>query len=263
MGIPFYQADAFTDTPFCGNPAAVCLLSEPLSDAFQQSLAMENNLAETAYLLKEGDAYRLRWFTPLAEVDLCGHATLASAHVLWETGALAPTEQARFQTRSGLLTAERSGDWITLNFPALSSEPVETPQGLAEALGAEPVAVYKSRYDLLILFESEEVVRGLAPDFRALGSMPVRGFIATTKAETGDFDCVSRFFAPAVGIDEDPATGSAHCALAPFWAQRLGKNDLYAYQASKRGGVLKLRVEGERVLLMGRAVTVLKGEVCL
>ncbi len=263
MGIPLYQVDAFTNRPFSGNPAAVCLLSEPLSDAFQQDLAMENNLAETAYLLKEGDAYRLRWFTPLTEVDLCGHATLASAHILWEMGELKPTEQARFQTRSGLLTADRYGDWITLNFPALLSEPVEAPQGLAEALGAEPVAVYKSRFDLLILFESEQAVRELSPNFQALGQIPARGFIVTAKAEAGEFDFVSRFFAPAVGIDEDPATGSAHCALTPFWAQKLGKSDFIAYQASKRGGVLRLRLEGERVLLMGQAVTVLKGEVCL
>ncbi|GDX39857.1 isomerase [Armatimonadota bacterium] len=263
MGIPLFQVDAFTDKPFSGNPAAVCLLSEPLSDAFQQSLAMENNLAETAYLLKEGDCYRLRWFTPLIEVDLCGHATLASAHVLWETGTLAPTEQARFQTRSGVLSATRSGDWITLNFPALSVEPTEIPQGLTDALGAEPLAVYKSRYDLLIHFESEESVHELTPNFQALGQIPARGFIVTAKAGGGDFDFVSRFFAPAVGIDEDPVTGSAHCALTPFWADRLGKSEFVAYQASKRGGVLRLKLEGERVLLTGQAVTILKGEVCL
>ncbi len=263
MGIPLYQVDAFTNTPFTGNPAAICLLSEPLSDTFQQSLAMENNLAETAYLLKEGDAYRLRWFSPLSEIDLCGHATLASAHILWETGTLATTEQARFQTRSGLLTADYSEGWITLNFPALYATPIETPEGLADAMGAEPTAVYRSRFDLLVHFESEQMVRSLQPDFRKLLQVEARGVIATAQGSESEYDFVSRFFAPAVGIDEDPVTGSAHCCLVPFWAEQLGKSRFLAYQASKRGGVLRLQLESNRVLLTGQAITVLKGEVCI
>lgn len=261
MGIPIYQVDAFTSRAFGGNPAAVCFLEAPAPEAWMQSLAMENNLAETAYLVPESDGYGLRWFTPEAEVDLCGHATLASAHALWETGRLPYTMQARFYTKSGLLTADYDSGWITLDFPATPPSPADPPAGLLEALGVVAVSVQKSRFDYLVEMESEAVVRALNPDHRLLKSLPVRGVIVTARAEGGEFDFVSRFFAPGVGIEEDPATGSAHCALTPFWAERLGKTEMNAYQASKRGGVLRVRLLGERVHLLGQAVMVLRGEV--
>ncbi len=242
IGKPIYQVDAFTSEAFRGNPAAVVLLDAPAPESWMQQLAMENNLAETAYLLAEGDGYGLRWFTPEIEVDLCGHATLASAHVLWETAKLSRDTQARFYTKSGLLTADYEEGWITLNFPVTPPHPVAVPPGLLEALGAEATSLHKSRFDYLVEVESEAIVRNMNPDFRLLKSLPVRGVIVTAKAETGEFDFISRFFAPGAGIEEDPATGSTHCCLTPFWAERLGKTEMNAYQASKRGGVLRVRL---------------------
>ncbi len=257
-----YQVDAFTSRAFSGNPAAVCLLDQPRPEEWMRAVAAEMNLSETAFLLAEGEAYRLRWFTPKAETTLCGHATLASAHILWEQGALPEERQAQFETLSGRLTAEKQGDWIALNFPARSIWPVEPPAGLLEALGIQR-AVFVGRYreDYLVEVEDESIVRGLSPNFSALLGVETRGTVVTARAGGGEFDFVSRFFAPAVGVNEDPVTGSAHCALTPYWSAKLGKAELTAYQASERGGVLRLRLEGERVILAGQAVTVFRAEM--
>jgi PhzF family phenazine biosynthesis protein len=261
MSLPLFQVDAFTDRPFVGNPAAVCLLDEPGDPAWMQDVAREMNLAETAFLHKQADSYSLRWFTPAVEVDLCGHATLASAHVLWEQGYLPAETQARFHTKSGLLTAERHGNWIELNFPVKPAEPAESIPGLQEALGITPVYVGTSQFDCLVEVESEAVVRELRPDLAKLAAIPMRGVIVTSRANMPGYDFVSRFFAPRVGVPEDPVTGSAHCVLAPFWGKRLGREELIGYQASARGGIVRVRLDGERVRLGGQAVTVLRGEL--
>jgi len=256
-----YQVDAFTDKPFTGNPAGVCVLPGPKEDIWMQNVAREMNLSETAFLLKQADGFGLRWFTPAVEVELCGHATLASAHILWQAGLLAGHEPARFHTLSGLLTAaHRQGD-IELDFPATPDAPADAPAGLGEILGAKVMNFRSSRFDHLVEVESEETVRGLCPDFTRLKALPVRGIMVTSRASTPGFDFVSRFFGPAVGIDEDPVTGSAHCCLGPYWSKRLGKTEMTAYQASARGGVVGVAVMGDRVRLRGRAVTVLKAEL--
>jgi PhzF family phenazine biosynthesis protein len=228
-----------------------------------QAVAREMNLSETAFLSRQADGYDLRWFTPAAEVDLCGHATLASAHILWEAGYLKQTEQARFHTRSGLLTAVRQGGWIQMDFPAKLEEPAAPPPDLLPALGVEVRYVGRNAFDYLVEVESESVVRNLKPDFGRLEKLPVRGVIVTSRSDTPGFDFVSRFFAPAVGVNEDPVTGSAHSCLSPYWASKLGKSEMTAYQASPRGGVLRVCVQGERVLLSGQAVTVLKAEMVI
>lgn len=261
MGQEIFQVDAFTDKPFAGNPAAVCILPGPADEAWMQSVAHEMNLSETAFLHKVPNGYGLRWFTPEVEVDLCGHATVASAHILWETGQLSTNEMARFNTRSGLLTAERKGDWIELDFPTTMEKETTTPTELVTALGVKPKYVGKSRFDYLIEVESEEIVRNLSPDFTLLRKLPARGFIVTSLADSSEFDFVSRFFAPTAGINEDPVTGSAHCTLGPFWKSRLNKNQFVAYQASARGSVVKVRVGYERVYISGQAVTVMRGEL--
>ena len=256
-----YQVDAFTDTPFKGNPAAVCILPQAADEDWMQKLATEMNLSETAFLVEQDDGYRLRWYTPAVEVDLCGHATLASAHIMWETGLLEPDRQARFFTRSGLLTARRRADWIKLDFPSEPASAVEVPDNLHEALGVSVIYVGKNRFDYLVEVESEDVIRNMTPDFALLSSISSRGFMVTSKSATPDFDFVSRFFAPAFGINEDPVTGSAHCCLGPFWAQKLNKTELSAYQASARGGIVRIRVGEERVDLLGQAVTVMHGKL--
>jgi PhzF family phenazine biosynthesis protein len=261
MGLTITQVDAFTDTPFRGNPAAVCILSEERDTQWMQNVASEMNLSETAFLLRQADGYSLRWFTPLVEVDLCGHATLASSHVLWETGQLKPDEQARFFTRSGLLTAERQGNWIELNFPATAPERADAPEGLLAALGVDAVYVGKSRFDYLVAVASEDDVRRVRPDFARLLTVAARGVIVTSRASMSGYDFVSRFFGPSVGVNEDPVTGSAHCTLAPYWSSQFGKESLLAYQASPRGGTVRVRVDGNRVRLGGQAVTVLRGEL--
>jgi PhzF family phenazine biosynthesis protein len=261
VGLRITQVDAFTDTPFAGNPAAVCLLPAPRDEGWMQSLAREMNLSETAFLVRAADGYDLRWFTPSVEVALCGHATLASAHVLWEDGHLPPAQQARFHTKSGLLTGDRAGEWIELDFPAKREEPASAPAGLAEALGVTPKYVGKNQFDYLVEIDGEVAVRRLTPNHAALAALPVRGVIVTSRADSPGYDFVSRFFAPGSGVPEDPVTGSAHCALGPYWQSRLGKSDLVAYQASPRGGVVRVRVAGDRVKLGGKAVTVLKGEL--
>lgn len=262
MGIPIYQVDAFTEEPFKGNPAGVCLLEKPAEAAWMQKVAAEMNLAETAFPLPEGDGFRLRWFTPKVEVKLCGHATLATAHVLWERGILAPDREARFQTLSGRLAARRAGDLIELDFPARPPlpEPPAWADAVVGALGIKPVYIGMSAEDVLFEAADEATVRAIAPDFAALRSLPARGVIVTSRSSDKRFDFVSRFFAPAVGVDEDPVTGSSHTVLVPYWAKRLGKTSFTAYQASARGGVLYLRHDGDRVRIAGHAVTVIAGE---
>lgn len=256
------QVDAFTGTPFAGNPAAVCILERAASEEWMQNVALEMNLAETAFLFPENGEYQLRWFTPVAEVALCGHATLASAHVLWQSGHLAEGKQARFQTLSGLLTADREGEWIKLDFPAKFSKPCEPPAGLFESLGITKAAFMgRNQFDFMVELESEDAVRALNPDMSGLGRVDARGVIVTSRSNHGEYDFVSRFFAPAIGVPEDPVTGSAHCALAPYWAEKLGKKALVGYQASSRGGVVKVAVRGDRVWLYGQAVTMLTGEL--
>ena len=261
MGIRAFKVDSFTAEPFAGNPAGVCLLEEPRDERWMQAVAREMNLSETAFLLREGDGFRLRWFTPVAEVSLCGHATLASAHMLWEEGILADGETARFATKSSELRATKRGDLIELDFPAKPEEPAAPPANLLEALGVRPAYLGRNVFDYLLLLESEEAVRAVLPDFALLRRVAVRGVIVTAPASTPGYDFVSRFFAPAVGVDEDPVTGSAHCCLGPFWAARMGKSELVGHQVSARSGVVNVRAAGDRVFLGGRAVTVLRGEL--
>jgi PhzF family phenazine biosynthesis protein len=262
MPQPIVVVDAFTDRPFAGNPAAVCVLSRPRDDRWMQLVAREMNLSETAFLYREDEpgTFRLRWFTPAVEVDLCGHATLASAHALWTEGHLETSVTARFETRSGRLTAERRDGWIELDLPA--TPPVATPAepaALAQLVGAPVVAAAYSKFDLLVELGSEQAVRDFRPDIGRLATVPVRGVIVTARAETPGADFVSRFFAPRAGVDEDPVCGSAHCCLGPYWGQRLGKTDLVALQVSARGGTLRVGLRGDRVRLAGQAVTTLRG----
>jgi PhzF family phenazine biosynthesis protein len=260
------QVDAFTDTPFAGNPAAVCVLTEPKSDRWMQQVAMEMNLSETAFLTQQEDGFHLRWFTPAVEVPLCGHATLASAHVLWTEGHLPADQEARFQTQSGLLTAKLQGDWIELNFPAQLMKAVAAPPELLKALGINPLdesrySVRANQSDYLVEVASEQAVRQMQPDFVQLKTMSIQGVIVTSLAPGSGYDFVSRYFAPGVGINEDPVTGYAHCCLAPYWQERLQKTEFLAYQASARGGVVKVRCAGDRVILSGQAVTIMRGEL--
>lgn len=261
MGIKLIQVDAFTEEAFGGNPAAVCFLAEPKDDGWMQRVAREMNLSETAFLLKQEDGFSLRWFTPAVEVDLCGHATLASAHALWEEGRAEPSEPIRFHTRSGLLTAAKRGGVIELDFPATPETPCDAPPGLSRALGAEPLYIGRSAFDYLVLLQDAESVRRLSPDMGLLKKASVRGIIVTALSDDSRFDFVSRFFAPAAGIDEDPVTGSAHSCLGPFWQARLGKPAMVAYQASARGGVVRVEVAGDRVRIGGHAVTVMRADL--
>lgn len=255
--LQIFQVDAFADQIFSGNPAAVVLVEGDLSDTQMQSIAAENNLSETAFVRPGEEAFGLRWFTPNMEVDLCGHATLASAFVLFETG-LAEGGQVRFETLSGLLKAEREGDWLSLDFPARKADPGGAPPGLADALGAVPSEVLHSR-DLLVVFDTEKTVAQLEPDFDAIRALDAFAVIVTAPGDEVDF--VSRFFAPKAGIPEDPVTGSAHCSLIPFWANRLGRSKLRARQISSRGGELKCEDRGDRVIISGKAVEYLRGEI--
>jgi PhzF family phenazine biosynthesis protein len=257
----FTQVDAFTDRPFAGNPAAVCVLPATRDDAWMQQVGGEMNLAETAFLVPRAKGYDLRWFTPTMEVDLCGHATLASAHVLWEEGHLRAGEAATFHTRSGVLTATRQGEMIWLDFPATPDRQTAEPAELPGSLGVTIQYMGRTAFDYLVEVESAAVLRSMTPDLGALARLPVRGVIVTARADTREHDFVSRFFAPAAGVPEDPVTGSAHCGLGPFWAARLGKKELVGYQASARGGTVRVRVDGDRVHLGGHAVTVLRGEL--
>lgn len=260
-GIRILQIDAFTDRPFAGNPAAVCLLEAERDADWMQAVAAEMNLSETAFVRALDDGFELRWFTPAIEVDLCGHATLASAHALWTEGVVNEAQPIRFHTKSGILTCTQHGSFIELDFPATPALEAEPPAGLLDALGVIPSFVGKSKFDKFIVVDSEQVVRSLNPDFAELRQISMRGVIVTSISDDPCFDFVSRFFAPGAGIDEDPVTGSAHCCLGPFWSERLGKSEMTAYQASARGGIVRVRINGDRVLLGGQAITVMKGEL--
>ena len=261
MGQTIFQVDAFTDKPFAGNPAGVCILPGPASDDWMQHVASEMNLSETAFLYPDGDEFNLRWFTPVVEVDLCGHATLASAHVLWETGRLNHDQPALFDTRSGRLSATRNGDRVEMAFPSEPEQQTPEPPGLAQALGCKPLYTGRNRMDYLVEVDSEEVLRGIRPDLTRLAQMDSRGFIVTSRSDSNAYDFVSRFFAPRVGVSEDPVTGSSHCCLGPFWASRLNKVEMTAYQASARGGDVGVRVGDDKVYISGQAVTVFQAEL--
>ena len=279
MSLHIFQVDAFTEKPFAGNPAGVCLLEHPMDDSWMQNVATEMNLSETAFLLKQEDGWSLRWFTPKVEVDLCGHATLATAHVLAEMRLLKEGGEVGFHTRSGLLTARSSADGIELNFPAKPEEQASPPAGLIEALKVDlpkvpdlpamdlrevrlsVLYVGKNQFDYLVELDSDDTVRKLNPDFSKLKGVEARGVIVTARSSNPEFDFVSRFFAPAVGINEDPVTGSAHCCLGPYWMKKLGKSRLRAFQASSRGGILEIELVKDRVLLRGKAVIVFEGKL--
>ena len=256
--LTLYQVDSFTDQAFKGNPAAVCVLEKPESPYFMQQLAMEMNLSETAYLVQQGYLWHLRWFTPRVEVDLCGHATLAAAHILWEKGLADPKQPLKFGTRSGVLIATHKGDWIEMDFPSQAVSPAEPPPGLIEAMGVKPTFVGRGPTDYLIEVATEAEVRAARPNITALEQVEARGIILTAQAKApSEYDFISRFFAPSAGVPEDPVTGSAHCALAPYWLPRLGADQLLGYQASHRGGFVKVAMAGDRVRLGGQALTVM------
>ena len=254
MSNTLHVVDAFTNRPFTGNPAAVCVLAAPADEHWLKLVAREMNLSETAFLHPVEGGWSLRWFTPAVEVKLCGHATLASAFTLWETGIAAPNQPLRFSTLSGWLTCRREGEWIEMDFPAQVAEKCKAPDRLNEALGCDLLSVGGNGMDYLAEVADERTLRALKPDFTALAKLPVRGIIVTCRSESAEFDFVSRFFAPAAGVNEDPVTGSAHCALGPYWQAKLSKSDFTAYQASERGSIVKVGVRGERVLLRGQAV---------
>ena len=256
-----YQADAFSDKPFCGNPAAVLFFDEFPADSVMQNIALEMNLSETAFLAGKSNRYNLRWFAPTVEIDLCGHATLASAHILYENGICNADETIFFNTKSGELRVENHSGWITLDFPADQPEFMENPKELETLLGARIKRAAKARLDIILELETETVLRKLTPDLFALSKHPYRCIIITARAQSDDFDFVSRVFAPSIGISEDPVTGAAHCSLGPYWAGKLNKTSLTAYQASRRGGMVKIETGPERVLLSGKAVTVMQGKI--
>jgi PhzF family phenazine biosynthesis protein len=260
-GIACLQIDAFSDRPFAGNPAAVCLLEKAADAVWMQRVAAEMNLSETAFIHPRDDGFGLRWFTPTVEVDLCGHATLASAHALWSEGLVDAEVPIPFHTKSGVLTCVYDGDWIELDFPATPAKAIDAPSGLLAALGVAPSFVGRTTNDNVVVVDSEDTVRSIRPDFYAMREMAVRGVIVTSASQDDRYDFVCRFFAPGAGVDEDPVTGSAYCCLGPFWGERLGKTELTGYQASIRGGLVRVRVAGDRVMLRGQAVTVLRGSL--
>lgn len=259
--LKIYQVDAFTDKPFAGNPAAVCVLDSPGDAEWMQKVAGEMNLSETAFLSKEADGYNLRWFTPTVEEELCGHATLASAHILWQEGYINQDQAVKFYTRSGILTAAKRDGWIELNFPLEQDTEIMPHKNLLQALGVKAKYIGKNRLDYIVEVESEMMVRNMEPNFALLATVPARGVIVTSVSDNKNFDFVSRFFAPRDSILEDPVTGSAHCCLGPYWMHRLGKSELVAYQASKRGGIVKVQIKDNRILLGGQAVTIFNGDL--
>jgi len=258
-----YQVDAFADRLFSGNPAAVCIVTDAIDDHLMQQIAMEMNLSETAFLQKKDAGFDLRWFTPTTEVDLCGHATLASAHVLWESGLLPKDTTATFHTRSGVLKATHATEGITLDFPAQPPEETDAPPALIDSLNAQPVYAGYNGTDYLFVVEDEDTVLSLTPDFRQMREVDMRGVIVTAPSNNPGIAFMSRFFAPAAGVDEDPVTGSAHCCLGPYWSQQLGKTTMQAHQASRRGGKLQVTLKNNRILLTGNAITVLEGQLLL
>ena len=257
------QIDAFTAEPFRGNPAGVCLLRESAAEEWMQAVAAEMNLSETAFVVPRGpQEFGIRWFTPTTEVPLCGHATLASAHALWIERVVADSRSIAFQAGSGRLEARRERDWIVLDFPTLVARERSAPAGLTAALGSRPLGVYRNEHSVwLVELDSAATVCDLAPDIAGLLQAGVGACIVTAAGGAGTCDFVSRFFAPDFGVDEDPVTGSAHCSLAPFWAERLGRSDLVGHQVSRRGGVVKVRMKGERVEILGQALTVFAGDL--
>ena len=268
MSLPFFQIDSFTSEAFSGNPAAVVLLDKKRPHAWLQSVAMENNLSETAFVLpKTGEAWPLRWFTPTIEVDLCGHATLAAAHALWESETVSCDQLIIFETRSGPLTVKKQGSQIQMNFPITPVVQAKAPQGLIESLqinGQPPsvAEVLKSAFDYIVVVKDEFTVRNMTVDFRQLSQVDARGTIVTASADpTSDYDFVSRFFGPAAGVDEDPVTGSAHCALIDYFSKTQNRNQLIGYQASARGGIIEVEKRGDRAILSGKAVTIIRGEL--
>jgi len=258
MKLKLYQVDAFAEKLFTGNPAAVCPLEDWLPDETMQLIAAENNLAETAFCVRSGDNFHIRWFTPALEVDLCGHATLAAAHVLF-AHEKQQGDTVRFSSRSGLLSVTKTAAGLQLDFPVDEMEQLPSHEALASALGAPPLEVWKGKTDYMLVYEAQEQIENLQPDFRALARTPARGAIATAPGREVDF--VSRFFAPQAGIDEDPVTGSAHTSLTPYWAKKLGRNNLSAMQLSKRGGRLQCTLQNGRVLIEGKAITYLQGTI--
>ena len=259
----FYQVDAFTSIPFSGNPAAVCILRAPANSEWMQQVACEMNLSETAFLMEQNDRYHLRWFTPALEVDLCGHATLAAAHVLWEQQLLDKDSEAHFHTRSGLLTARWRQGWIEMDFPAEPPAPADPPAMLLVALDIDATTYCgRNRFDYLIELEGESELRDLKPDYAQLMGVDTRGIIVTSRSDGDkDYDFVSRFFCPRVGVNEDPVTGSAHCCLGPYWQQHINKETLTGFQASQRGGIVLVRPRNSRVILSGQAVTTIQGQI--
>jgi predicted PhzF superfamily epimerase YddE/YHI9 len=257
-----YQVDAFAERPFSGNPAGVCILEQAASERWMQDVAAEMNLAETAFAVpRSSGVYDLRWFTPTVEVALCGHATLATSHVLWDEHVVPPSERVRFHTKSGLLTTWRQGDSIRMDFPSEAVAERPAPPMLPKALGATLVFAGKNRMDWLVEVADEATVRSIRPELARIAELDVRGVIVTAAAASPDHDFVSRFFAPGAGVDEDPVTGSAHCALAPYWARKLRRTELRGYQASPRGGTVLCELIGDRVVLGGHAVTVLRAKL--
>lgn len=267
MNHTIYQVDAFTDTPFAGNPAGVCILPEAADALWMQQVASEMNLSETAFLVARNEAkvaYDLRWFTPVTEVDLCGHATLAGAHTLWETGTVDAKAAITFHTLSGSLTTrQHTRGWIEMDFPAEPESEARAPSALLESLQTDPVYVGKNRLDYLVLLPDAQAVRSLTPDFTRMSTLGTRGVIVTAASDRAGYDFVSRYFAPAFGINEDPVTGSTHCCLGPFWYSRLGTDSLTGYQASPRGGTVRVRIAGDRVRLSGQAVTVMRAHLLI
>jgi PhzF family phenazine biosynthesis protein len=259
MKIELYQVDAFTDELFHGNPAAICLLDKWLDDNLMQKIAMENNLSETAFVVKKNDQFQIRWFTPIAEVDLCGHATLAAAHIIFNQYHYKKNVISFNSIHSGILRVRNEGEYLTLNFPAQKIKKTIPPDKLIEGIGKEPIEVYKGKTDYLLVYQNEKEVQTISPDFTVLSKIKIRGVIVTAKGDHYDF--VSRFFAPKVGVNEDPVTGSAHTMLIPYWGKKLNKNELEAKQLSTRQGILKCRQNKDRVYISGKAMIYLKGEI--
>lgn len=254
-----YHVNSFTDKFFKGNPAGVCILEEATDTQRMQNIAMEMNLSETAFFYKEGNGFNLRWFTPESEVDLCGHATLASAHILWETG-ICKEENIEFYTQSGTLYAKRENKYIVLDFPKEEDSQVDTPREIKDSLNVPIIYTGKNRMDFIVEVENGDIVSSLEPDFAIMKKLDARGIIVTGQSTDSKNDFISRFFAPREGISEDPVTGSAYCCLAPYWERKLGKSTLSAYQASKRGGNVKMTVNNNRVYISGKAITVFCAE---
>jgi PhzF family phenazine biosynthesis protein len=256
-----FLINAFTDQPFTGNPAAVCFLPGPKDAEWMQKVAKEINLPTTAFIEHTNGGFSLRWFTPTTEIPLCGHGTLASAYVLWEIGYIQAEHSVSFSTKSGILTAAVKNGWIELDFPSAPDHEITAPDKLIKALGVVPKYVGKNQLDYIVEVESEDVVKNLTPAIDSIAQLPIRGVIVTSRSSSGKFDFISRFFSPAQGIVEDAVTGSAHCCLGPYWKRRLNKDEFIAYQVSSRGGMIKVKIANNRVLLSGKAVTILKGEL--